>query len=80
MRDDEEGKLISVIDLTVQTLSYVYSGDGSRMTGQPTSVTDATGTVPNSAYDNCGPIIKNSIADTVTLEYIYSNLVYMRLL
>ena len=71
--DATGNRLTSVTDSAGSTVSYGYSSGNSTMWGLPTSVTAPNGTGTTTAYDAYGRVTQNSIANTASVGYTYSN-------
>jgi RHS repeat-associated protein len=61
----------SVKDPSGQTESYTYSGKQSVMTGQATSIKDASGNVTTTTYNNMGRVAQKGFANHGKLQYNY---------
>ncbi len=66
--------LTSQTDARGNTVTYAYGNNISKMTGQPTAVTDPTNVTRTSSYNTAnGRITGTEITGTASLDYIYGS-------
>ena len=72
---DSTGNYVtSQTDARGNTVTYAYGNNISKMTGQPTAVTDPTNVTRTSSYNTAnGRITGTEITGTASLDYIYGS-------
>ena len=72
---DSTGNYVSSqTDARGNTVTYAYGNNISKMTGQPTAVTDPTNVTRTSSYNTAnGRITGTEITGTASLDYIYGS-------